>query len=258
MTTHDTHSGQEEIAMSTHERRGKPTGRVLAGMDYEASRTEAIEKSERRAWMISRVAIVFALLAIVALAILAPFYKVVPMVIQVDKLTGEGQLVELTGAMPRTASDIVDKHWAQRYVQTRERYFWSLLTPDYELVSSMSGPSVRDAYGQMFEGPDKIQDRLKDRVERRVKVTSVVLMPGESGKKAVVRFDRTTRENGIDTEVRHFIATLAYDYVAPTTFQTERTAIENPLGFKVTGYAVDEEYKAPPTAAAAAGTAGGR
>lgn len=239
----------------------KPTGRILAGLDYEASRTEAIEKSERRAWMVTRVAIGFAFLAIIALAVLAPFYKVVPMVIQVDKLTGEGQLVELTGAMPRTASDIVDKHWAQRYVQTRERYFWSLLTPDFEVVSNMSGPTVRETYAQMFEGVDKIQDRLKDRVERRVKVTSVVLMPGESGKKAVVRFDRTSRENGVDTEVRHFIATMAYDYVSPTTFQTERTAIENPLGFTVTGYAVDEEYKAPPTSTAggvAAGQAGGR
>lgn len=224
----------------------RPSGKPLAGTDYELSRTEALEKSERRAWMVARFALGFAFLAVFALAVLAPFYKVVPMTIQVDKLTGEGQLVELNGAMPKNISDIVDKHWAQRYVQTRERYFWSLLTPDHEVVSNMSSQPVREGYAKQFDGPDKIQDKLKDRVERRVKVTSVVLMPGEAGKKAVVRFDRTTREGGIDTEVRHFIATMAYDYVPPTTFLTERSAIENPLGFTVTGYALDEEYKAPP------------
>lgn len=245
MTKHEEINGEKNIVEPS-----RPSGKVLPGSDYEVSRTEALEKSERRAWLVTRFSLGFAFLAVFALAVLAPFYKVFPMVIQVDKLTGEGQLVELNGAMPKNIADIADKHWAQRYVQTRERYFWSLLTPDHEVVSNMSSQPVREAYARQFDGPDKIQDKFKDRVERRVKVTSVVLMPGEAGKKAVVRFDRTTREGGIDTEVRHYIATMAYDYVPPTTFLTERAAIENPLGFTVTGYALDEEYKAPPVPAA--------
>ena len=96
-------------------------------VSWENSRHEALEKSEARAWSIVRWTSLLAVLAMAALVILAPFYKIVPLTFEVDKLTGQAQLVDLTGPMPMTSTEAMDKHWVADYVRTRERFVWTLL-----------------------------------------------------------------------------------------------------------------------------------
>ena len=113
---------------------------------WENSRQEALEKSEARAWSMVRWSSVLAVLAMAALVILAPFYKIVPLTFEVDKLTGQAQLVDLSGPMPMTSTEAMDKHWVADYVRTRERFVWTLLQLDYDHTMNLSDERVAREY----------------------------------------------------------------------------------------------------------------
>ena len=209
---------------------------------WENSRQEALEKSEARAWSVVRWTSVLAVLAMAALVILAPFYKIVPLTFEVDKLTGQAQLVDLTGPMPMTSTEAMDKHWVADYVRTRERFVWTLLQLDYDHTMNLSDERVAREYRAEYEGPNARDKRLGPGTDERVRILGVTLPPNEPGK-AVVRFERTTRRDGTDVDVGIYVATLSYVYQPPALFSKERNVVDNPLGFKVTGFVVDQELK---------------
>ena len=211
-------------------------------VSWENSRHEALEKSEKRAWSIVRWTSALALLAMTALVILAPFYKIVPLTFEVDKLTGQAQLVDLTGPMPMTSTEAMDKHWVADYVRTRERFVWTLLQLDYDHAMNLSDERVAREYRAEYEGPNARDKRLGPGTDERVRILGVTLPPNEPGK-AVVRFERITRRDGTDVDVGVYVATLSYIYQPPSLFSKERNVVDNPLGFKVTGFVVDQELK---------------
>jgi type IV secretion system protein VirB8 len=211
-------------------------------VSWENSRLEALEKSESRAWSMVRWTSVLAVLAMAALVILAPFYKIVPLTFEVDKLTGQAQLVDLTGPMPMTSTEAMDKHWVADYVRTRERFVWTLIQIDYDHTMNLSDERVAREYRADYEGQLARDKRLGPTTDERVKILGVTLPPNEPGK-AVVRFERITRRDGTDIEVGNYVATLSYKYEPPALFSRERNVVDNPLGFKVTGFVVDQELK---------------
>ncbi len=215
-------------------------------VSWENSRQEALEKSEARAWSMVRWTSLLAVLAMTALVILAPFYKIVPLTFEVDKLTGQAQLVDLTGPMPMTSTEAMDKHWVADYVRTRERFVWTLLQLDYDHTMNLSDERVAREYRAEYEGPNARDKRLGPGTDERVKILGVTLPPNEPGK-AVVRFERTTRRDGTDVDVGFYVATLSYKYEPPALFSKERNVVDNPLGFKVTGFVVDQELKTKAT-----------
>ena len=229
------------VSASPAEARAKPSIFDEA-VSWENSRREALETSEARAWSVVRWTSVLALLAMLALVILAPFYKIVPLTFEVDKLTGQAQLVDLTGPMPMTSTEAMDKHWVADYVRTRERFAWTLLQLDYDHTMNLSDERVAREYRSEYEGPYARDKALGPTTDERVKILGVTLPPNEPGK-AVVRFERITRRDGTDLVVGNYVATLSYKYEAPALFSKERNVVDNPLGFKVTGFVVDQELK---------------
>jgi len=221
---------------------GHKPGIYEEAVTWENSRHEALEKSEARAWSMVRWTSILALLAMGALVILAPFYKIVPLTFEVDKLTGQAQLVDLTGAMPMTSTEAMDKHWVADYVRTRERFVWTLLQLDYDHTMNLSDERIAREYRAEYEGPNARDKRLGPGTDERVRILGVTLPPNEPGK-AVVRFERTTRRDGTDVDVGIYVATLSYKYQPPALFSKERNVVDNPLGFKVTGFVVDQELK---------------
>ena len=215
-------------------------------VSWENSRQEALEKLEARAWSMVRWTSLLAVLAMTALVILAPFYKIVPLTFEVDKLTGQAQLVDLTGPMPMTSTEAMDKHWVADYVRTRERFVWTLLQLDYDHTMNLSDERVAREYRAEYEGPNARDKRLGPGTDERVKILGVTLPPNEPGK-AVVRFERTTRRDGTDVDVGFYVATLSYKYEPPALFSKERNVVDNPLGFKVTGFVLDQELKTKAT-----------
>lgn len=227
-------------------------GRVL---DIEASLTHLQERSERRAWHVAYGAVGVALLSVAALAVMVPFYRVVPLPIEVDRLTGEAQVIDVLDARHVHTKEIQDKHWVEVYVRERERYNWGLLQMDYDDVLAMSDDVVSRDYRSIYSGPDALDLQLGPNIERRVRILSTTLPPDEPGH-AVVHIERTTFKNGEanDEPPQRFVITLAYTY-RPQIFTRESVAVVNPFGFKVTAYSRDPEYTPPASSATAAGAA---
>lgn len=229
-----------------------------ASRDWEEDRASRSERSERRAWVVAGVATAAALLAVGGMALLAPFKRVVPMVFAVDKASGNTELVN--AADDRNVAqlgyqELLDKHWASRYVMSRESYFYRLLQTDYDTVLMLSADDVGRDYARVFEGVDPRDKKLGPMTEWKVTILSVSLQKDGVGNKAVVRFQREQRR--LDAErpemPTYYVATMAYEY-KPSMFGKEKDLIVNPLGFRVTNYRLDTELApvAESVAAAAA------
>jgi type IV secretion system protein VirB8 len=222
-------------------------------LDIEASLTDMQERSERRAWHVSYAAVGIAALCAAALAVMVPFYRVVPLPIEVDRLTGESQVIDVLDAKHVHTKEIQDKHWVDVYVRSRERYDWGLLQMDYDRVLGMSADTIARDYRQIYSGPDALDRQLGPGTARRIRVLSTTLPPDEPGR-AVVHIERTTRKNGEDNAQppQRFVVTLAYTY-RPPVFTRESVAVENPFGFTVSAYSRDPEYTPPASSPAAGG-----
>lgn len=224
--------------------------------DWETSQTLALMQSESRAWKIAGVSTALTALSVTGLVVMLPFYKVVPMTFLVDKATGAAQLVDTSTAIPMI-SEQWDKHWVEEYVNSRERYNWMLLQYDHDKTMALSGDDIAKTYDALYLGANSIDKQLGNYTERRIHIVSSTLPPSNPGT-AVVRFERSTRERGLDIEIgAEYIATLSYTYQKPTLRTLEKNIVANPGGFKVTGYVVDKVNKstspveASPTAPAA-------
>lgn len=206
--------------------------------NWETSRVMIVERSEARAWLVAKVAVFIALLAIIAVALLAPYKSVVPFLVQVDKF-GDTRVVPM-GDTPMPVSEAQNKHLVHEYVMSRERYFWSFLQYDYDkTVASSEGKAARD-YKAIFDGPNARQDKLGSSIEYAIKIVSITLpQPGQ----ARVRFEKEVRtvDSGVAGVVTRHIATLSYSYKPVSVSSSEKILIMNPLGFKVDDYRVDEE-----------------
>ena len=218
----------------------------LAAMNEEAAgwerdQQESLSKSESRAWKITWCLLAFSALCVFAVAIQTPLHEKVPIVFTVDRNTGVAQMVDPSGIKSEVLSEAMDKHWAQEYVIHRERYEWTLLQFDYDWVLNTSSDSVGRSFALVYDGDNSRSKRLGADSSQRIFIKSVTLPPDSPGQ-AVVRFERITRQNGIDKPVETFVATLSYVYEQPKTFVKEKKVIDNPFGFKVTGYAVSADY----------------
>ncbi|MDI7776572.1 type IV secretion system protein [Asticcacaulis sp. EMRT-3] len=211
--------------------------------DWEADRQARLEQSERRAWRVAVGACVVAILAVIGIATMAPFKRTVPYVFEVDKATGNTELVDAVGARTTIGyQELLDKHWAQVYVIARESYMYRLLQTDYDTTLGLSTDEVARGYAKTFTGPNALDTKLGASTEIRVTILSITLSQDSVSPEAVVRFEKTTNhlQSGISDPPQVYVATLAYDY-KPSMFGKEKDLINNPLGYAVTSYRVDPE-----------------
>lgn len=225
---------------------------------WEVEREARLAKSERRAWIVAVVACVAALIAVIGLATLAPFRRNVPYLFAMDKVTGN---VEYVGAVDDRRlvgyQELLDKHWAQRYIVARESYHYKLLQADYDTVLGLSDDAIGRDFARLYEGPNARDAKLGSNIEIAAAVLSVQLSENAVGKQAVVRFSKTSRRVDADTTepAQYFVATITYQY-QPTMSGKEKDLLANPLGYQVTSYRVDAELTPPaakPQSTAASG-----
>lgn len=222
---------------------GEEKGFYEKGRDWEADRQARIEKSERRAWTVAGGASVIAVAAVIGMASLAPFKRVVPYVFTVDKATGNVELVDAADDRKIVGyQELLDKHWATKYVTARESYLYKLLQTDYDTVLALSADDVGRDYAKLYDGPNARDKKYGTGIEMKVKVLSVTVSQDDVGSKAVVRFEKTAKRTEADQAEppQYFVATMAFEY-KPSMFGKEKDLIQNPLGYRVTAYRVDSE-----------------
>ena len=208
-------------------------------MDWEASKTLAREKSERRAWSVAILAGIMTVLSWLAIVIMMPLKESVPYVIRVDNATGVPDIVTAMDDKKVTGDEVMDKYWLAQYVLARETYDWHTLQQDYDKVGLLSSPNVGKAYAELFDGKDALDKRYGESIRATVKVISVVPSGAETG---TVRFIKTTKrvdEEGPGTSMS-WVATIAFEYRNPSVIK-ESQRLVNPFGFQVLSYRVDPE-----------------
>jgi type IV secretion system protein VirB8 len=227
---------------------GKPEPNLYPeALSFEASRTNAIQKSERRAWWVVYFTLGTLFLSWAAIVLMMPLNREMPYVIRVDNSTGATDVIKVLDDDRVTYDDVMDKYWIAKFVRVREKYDWWTLQNDYKEVGTMAAPDVGREYAALFEGNEALHKIYAKRYKVSVDVLSVV--PNGRGI-ATVRISKTmepverTSEDSRQNNSKKYIVTLGYVYRNPSRMGEELRLL-NPLGFQVMSYRLDPELVSP-------------
>lgn len=113
-------------------------------LDWETSRLELVEKSEKRAWLCSKILGLCLISTAAAIALMMPLKKTEPYVIRVNQNTGEAAVLAIANEKDIPFSEMMDKYWLNQYVLSRESYDYRTLEHDYLKTRELSLPNVFD------------------------------------------------------------------------------------------------------------------
>lgn len=230
---------------------------VRRSVDFEVTVSDLARRSERRAWWVAGASMVVSLILLGGYFYMLPLKEKVPYIVLADAYTGTSQLARLTDDVlnPRlTSSEALNRSNVAHYIMARESYDYPLVNlRDWTTVLTMSGPRAAGEYTQLYQpnnpsSPYTIYGRDRS---IRVKILSIVLLGASSNNGtpngATVRFQRSVfnKITGQSTPLDSKIATLQFVY-KPNLKMDEQDRVENPLGFQVTDYRVDNDYATPP------------
>jgi len=245
---------------------------VSRSVDFEVTIADMARRSEKRAWLVAGCATVSALILLGGYFYMLPLKEKVPYIVLADPYSGVSSVARLTDDLVNrriTSSEAVNRSNIAHFVLARESYDLALTNMrDWPTVMTMAAPNVSGPYRALHSpsnpySPYKMYGANK---AIRVKILSIVLVGGginSTPKGATVRFQRSVfdKANGGTTPLDSKIATM--EFVYKTNLQMDdQSRIENPLGFQVTTYRVDNDYgdavpaEIPQTPANAAATPG--
>lgn len=209
-------------------------------MDFETSLSYLAQKSTQRAWMVAFCSLIVAITSALAVAFLAPLKTVEPYVIKVDNSTGMVDILTTIDKKQIADNEALDKHFITQYVKAREGYYYDMLNKDYVLVQLLSSPQIASDYRSIYEGENARDAKLKNNYQIEPQILSIVLSNSNGVKIATIRtklkiFNKSNQ--GVVEKI--IVVTLAYDYFLEAIKESDR--LENPLGFKVINYRIDEE-----------------
>jgi type IV secretion system protein VirB8 len=173
-----------------------------------------------------------------------------------DAYTGTSSVARLQGDFGNagiSASEAINRSNVAHFVLARESFDVAMMNlRDWTTVYTMSAPEVASGYTTLHarNNPDAPFNTYGRNRAIRVRILSIVLIGGtkEAPRKgATVRFQRSVYDKTAGTErpLDSRIATLEYTYKSNLRMD-EKQRIENPLGFQVTSYRVDNDYAASP------------
>ena len=173
-----------------------------------------------------------------------------------DAYTGSSTVARLDANFDNrsiTASEAINRSNVAHFIIARESYDVALMTlRDWTTVYTMSSPEVASGYTTLHapNNPDAPYNLYGRSRAIRVKILSIVLIGGGAGaspKGATVRFQTSLYDKlaGTARPLDSKIATLEFSYKSNLKMD-EKDRIENPLGFQVTSYRVDNDYAAAP------------
>lgn len=212
-------------------------------LDFEDSRNYLIAKSNKRAWTVAIFSLAITICLAIAIMLITPLKTVELAVVRVDK---NGQIDILTNLAEEiiTPDEALNKHFIGQYVKLREQYYFTTLNADFEKVQLYTNQSESKKYvdSMVNENYGKATV-LKNKVEIDVKLLSIVTKEVAGEQTATIRADiitKDSRSNEVTNQATKVI-TLTFEYL-PMKLNT-KSRLENPLGFIVTSYRIDEEMK---------------
>lgn len=231
---------------------------VAKSVDFEIAVGDLARRSERRAWMVTFASITLSLILGAGYFYMLPLKREVPYIVMADANSGLSSVARLTDDVINrriSASEAINRSNIAHFILARESFDVAIINlRDWATVLTMSSPAVAQVYVNLHalanpDAPYKTYGR--DRAIR-VKISSIVLIGGGDGitpKGATVRFQRTVfnKLTGQSVPLDSKIATIEFAY-KPNLKMDDQYRVENPLGFQVTTYRVDNDYAEPPPA----------
>ncbi|MBO9874048.1 MULTISPECIES: virB8 family protein [Xanthomonas] len=230
---------------------------VAKAVNYEISIADLARRSERRAWWVAFGAIIMCLLLGGGYYYMLPLKEKVPYLVMADAYTGNSTvsvLRDVGEVRSVTNSEALARSNVARFITARESYDSEMMgLNDWNLVFSMA-PRDTGVGAEYFSlhapnnpsAPYYIYGKTRS---IRVKILSISLLGG-SGKPytgANVRFQRSIydKRTGQSTFLDNKFAILGFRYNNNLAMD-EDLRTQNPLGFQVTDYRVDNDYSAMP------------
>lgn len=209
-------------------------------LDFEALSIVMVEKSERRAWNITKASCALTVISLIAIMLIMPLKTIEPYLIKVNENTGYTEMLTTIGTQQEPQNVAVDKFWIANYVRYREHYDWHTLQHDYNNTLLLSSPKVASTYAGLFEGKNALDKRWGKKVEARIKILNII--PDLETNIATVRFSKTIQSVDETKPAKPvvWIATLGYTYDTSKPLTMDQR-LKNPLAFTITSYRVDAE-----------------
>lgn len=193
--------------------------------------------SKNRAWLITIISLIIALVSIICVMLLFPLKREVPYVVTVDRASG---YVEVTKKLTESgiSEDIaVTEANLVKYVSSREQYIPAILKHNYDLVSLMSTNQALKEYRSQWDAhnPENPSVKFGAKTTIDIKIKSIQFI---SEKIATVRFQREKRLSD-QLIVGDWAAIIEFQYSQKPMITKDR--FSNPLGFQVINYRVNPE-----------------
>ncbi|RDS83371.1 virB8 family protein [Dyella psychrodurans] len=228
---------------------------LAKSVNFEVTMADIAKRSERRAWLVAMTAIAVAMILIGGYFYMLPLKEKVPYVVMADAYTGTSSIARLTDDFTNqhiTTNEAINRSNVAHFVLARESYDLATINlNDWATVLTMAAPNVASGYRSWVSptNPDGAYKNYGNSRSIRVKILSIVLMgggPNQTPKGATVRFQRNVfnNANGVSQPLDNKIATLMFTY-KPDLQMSDQYRIENPLGFQVNDYRVDDDYDTP-------------
>jgi type IV secretion system protein VirB8 len=230
---------------------------VKRSVSFELTIADLARSSERRAWRVAFSAVVVALILLGGYFYMLPLKEKVPYVIMADAYTGTSSVARLTEDFTNrqiTTSEAINKSNVAHYIMARESYDSSPAAYQNGWITSivMSSAKIASAYKSQIlstTNPDSPSKLYGKDSSLQINILSISLHGdgvGQTPKSATVRFQRSVydKTNGSTKPLDSKIATLEFVYM-PDLRMDDQYRIQNPLGFQVTDYRVDNDYESP-------------
>ncbi|UOS97772.1 conjugative transfer protein [Xanthomonas arboricola] len=236
---------------------------VQKAMNYEVSIADLARRSEKRAWMVATVSMIITVMTAGGYYYMLPLKEKVPYLVMADAYSGTSTIAKLEanfGGRTISTSEALARSNIARFILARESFDASTIGDrDWNTVASMAATNVLSEYRTLHAGnnparPFNTYGRLR---AVRINILSITLIGGK-GKPytgATVRFQRNVydKTSTVTTLLDSKIATMGFAY-QDNLQMSDSLRVENPLGFRVTDYRVDNDYSALPAAPSAIST----
>ncbi|KQQ74754.1 conjugative transfer protein [Xanthomonas sp. Leaf131] len=230
---------------------------VQKAVNYEVSIADLARRSEKRAWIVATMSMLVTVMTAGGYYYMLPLKEKVPYLVMADAYSGTSTLAKLEanfGGRTVSTSEALARSNIARFIIARESFDLSIIGQrDWNTVSAMGATSVVGEYRALHAAnnplrPYNTYGRLR---AIRINILSITLIGG-NGKPytgATVRFQRTVydKNSTVSTLLDNKIATMGFVY-QDNLQMSDSLRVENPLGFRVTDYRVDNDYSALPAA----------
>ncbi|WP_181142586.1 virB8 family protein [Xanthomonas arboricola] len=232
---------------------------VQKAMNYEVSIADLARRSEKRAWMVATVSMIITVMTAGGYYYMLPLKEKVPYLVMADAYSGTSTIAKLEanfGGRTISASEALARSNIARFIIARESFDLSIIGQrDWNTVSAMGATNVVNEYRALHSANNPLRPLNTYGKLRaiRINILSITLIGGKGQpyKGATVRFQRTVydKNSTVSTLLDNKIATMGFVY-QDNLEMSDSLRVENPLGFRVTDYRVDNDYSSLPAAPA--------